>query len=120
MSDGEEIRLVDLRENRASNDTFFKVEDPSFFISADTEMMQAVADLHRSWKEEIFHLSTLPDRPFASMASSGRHHFLLDHRVPGQAIITMSHSIINGGDYCFAVCPSDISQIYIEFCRLLR
>uniref|UniRef100_A0AC34FQ10 Uncharacterized protein n=1 Tax=Panagrolaimus sp. ES5 TaxID=591445 RepID=A0AC34FQ10_9BILA len=105
VTDGEEIRLIDLRESRDSSDVLYKLEEPAFFNSATSEFMETMTEVHQNKKEEIFHLSSLPDRPFATIASSDRHHFLLDHRIPGQAIITMSHSNINGGDYCFAAPP---------------
>uniref|UniRef100_A0A914Q2S2 Uncharacterized protein n=1 Tax=Panagrolaimus davidi TaxID=227884 RepID=A0A914Q2S2_9BILA len=106
-TDGEKIQFIDLRESRdsSSNDILYKLEDPAFFNSATGEFMETMTEVHQNKKEEIFHLSTLPQRPFATIASSNRHHILLDHRMPGQSIISMSHSNINGGDYCFAAPP---------------
>uniref|UniRef100_A0A7E4W755 Tox-SGS domain-containing protein n=1 Tax=Panagrellus redivivus TaxID=6233 RepID=A0A7E4W755_PANRE len=104
VADESKVRLVDLREGRGSHE-IFELDRPYCRDRPNLTLPYELDATYSENREKLFHVHSLPERPFATVASTDRYHNLLDHRVPGEAILSMPHATMNGGDYVFAAPP---------------
>ena len=96
------MKILDLRDNRSESNSVFELPNDHSSYSSES-FVQIALKIYEKNKEKILHLSSIPGRSYAAVCSTNFYHYLIDQRVPGEAILVMPHAILQDDAYCFVV-----------------
>lgn len=104
MGNESEIKILDLRDNRPENTLLFELPNDHSNYSSES-FVQIALKIYEKTKEKVLHLSAVPGRSYAAVCSTNFYHYLIDQRVPGEAILIMPHAVLQDDAHCFVVSP---------------
>ncbi|KAE9556694.1 hypothetical protein FO519_000100 [Halicephalobus sp. NKZ332] len=95
-----ELKILDLRDNRPEPNSIFELPSDLSNYPSDSFVQIAVKIFDKA-KEKILHISSVPGRSYAAVCSTNFYHYLIDQRVPGEAVLVTPHSVLQDDAHCF-------------------
>jgi hypothetical protein len=96
-----ELREVDIRQPAGCIGTLLYANSP--ICHGIDGLLSGNSYNNLSKRDKFWHINSLDIQLETVLLTSTRQHILLDRRMPGECLVAMDHSDMDGADYCFTV-----------------